>query len=228
MNKIISFASLLLLSTGLLLSSCGPTHNHWKKKGSVKSVLVLGNSIVQHGPAPNIGWNGNWGMAASAVDSDFVHRLTAEIHIHDTSVKVTCANLVGLEWRLGDYNFGRLDSFSTPDMLIMRFGENVNDTTVVYGGFIGNYDRAIRHIDPDDKAIKVVVSSFWLRPATNKLLQQYAHKKGYIYVRNDDLLADSTNSAYGLFTEKGVAEHPSDKGMRRIKERIWEQIAAYF
>src|SRR5437868_4243223 len=45
----------------------------------VGKVLFLGNSITLHGPSEKIGWNGNWGMAASAGEKDYVHLLLGRI-----------------------------------------------------------------------------------------------------------------------------------------------------
>ena len=43
---------LLLLSA----ASC----NKKNTRGKIRSVLILGNSIVKHGAAPQIGWQGDW------------------------------------------------------------------------------------------------------------------------------------------------------------------------
>jgi hypothetical protein len=216
--------SLLLLCLLALLSAC----KHQKGKGEIKSVLIFGNSIVMHGPAPQIGWNGNWGMAASSRDSDFVHLLMAQIKAKDPAVTFDYANIGGFEFQLDGYDYKRLDTFATPDMLIIRLSENVNDTTADNGALVRNYDKLIHKIDPDDKAVKVIVTGIWHRPNTHDVLRKYASEHHYIFVRNDDLLADPTNTAKGLFSDTAVAAHPSDKGMRMIEERIWEQIKKYF
>lgn len=223
-NRSFKAVCLLMILTSLIYFSCG---QHQKGKGETKSVLILGNSIVQHGAAPQIGWYGNWGMAATTRDSDFVHLLISEIKAKDPDVTFAFANIGGFEFQ-PDFDFHRLDSFAPPDMLILRFSENVNGTTLTNEELAKNYDKLIRHIDPEDKAVKVIVTGIWHKPETHAMQKKYAAEHRYIFVRNDDLLADTTNTAKGLFANKDVAAHPSDKGMRRIKERIWEQIKKYF
>ena len=38
-------------------------------------VLFVGNSITKYRPKPDIGWNNDCGMAASAPENDYVHLL---------------------------------------------------------------------------------------------------------------------------------------------------------
>lgn len=218
--------ALLLLSA----TACGDSDDHSSRnrKGKIKSVLIIGNSIVKHGPAPQIGWQGDWGMAASTRDSDFVHLLTRSIQAKDSTISVRSGLVIGFEGGFEKYPFAKLDSFTTPDMLIVRLSENVDDSKAADGRFMRYYDSMIRYIDPENHAVKVIVNGIWDKPVVNELLKKYAAQHHYIFVRNDDLLADSTNLARGLFTNEGVAAHPSDKGMRLIKERIWEQIKNFF
>lgn len=214
---------LVVLITTII--ACNTKNNAPKK---IKQVLIFGNSIVGHGPAPQIGWNGAWGMAASVIDSDFVHLLASQIKSTDSTIGVQWNNIAQIEVDASKFDFSQLDTFVKPDMLILRFGENVDDGIVTNGNFTNGCSQVIDRLDPKHEAVIVIVNGIWHNPRTNRLLEEYAQKYDYIFVKNDDLLNDSTNFAYGQFTDPGVAKHPSDIGMRRIKDRIWEQIKLYF
>lgn len=47
--------------------------------GKGKRVIFVGNSITLHGVKADIGWNNEWGMAASTEKNDYVHRLMSAI-----------------------------------------------------------------------------------------------------------------------------------------------------
>lgn len=192
----------------------------------VKKVLILGNSIVKHKPAPTIGWKGNWGMAASVKDSDFVHILIRKIKNENKECIVKFMNIAILERTYTTYNLDELKFLKKfkPDLVVIKISENVTDSTSKEKDFLGAYKKLIKYLDPNEKAIKVIVDGFWDKPQVNKIVKQVAMDGNYEFVSICELSKDDTNMAKGKFDNPGVAMHPSDKGMRLIAERIWSSV----
>ena len=94
----------------------------------VNSILFLGNSITLHGPAPQIGWTGNWGMAASSEDKDYVHVLLNQItQATGGAPQVMVKNIADFERHLTDYNIQeelKQELAFNADVIIIALGEN--------------------------------------------------------------------------------------------------------
>lgn len=200
--------------------------NHKK----INHVLILGNSIVSHPPKPDIGWTGNWGMAASCIDSDFVHILKRKILLINNHAEVRDENIGAFELNYSTFNLEEYKSIREfkPDMIIIKIAENVNDVTPIEKDFQSYYKKLLQYLDPKGKAIKIIVDGFMPNQNVNKIVQQVASDEGYDFVTITPLFDDKTNTALGKYAHAGVAAHPSDKGMRLIAERIWSSIQKYF
>ena len=94
----------------------------------VGKILFLGNSITLHGPAPEIGWTGNWGMAATARETDYVHQLLKRISKEAGGVpKVLIRNIADFERNQTDFNIreGLKEELAfEADVVILAIGEN--------------------------------------------------------------------------------------------------------
>jgi hypothetical protein len=227
MKKTIIFFALL----SCIINCCAQSNdNEIKSKNDnpIKSVVILGNSIVIHGPKADIGWSGNWGMAASVADSDFVHRLMADIHKVDSSTKVSFGSVSTFEREYESYDFSQLAQFRNADMLIIKISENVVYDKSKMNLFMERYNKLMKYLAPKAKTQKIIVEGFWPTPV-NDSIKAYAQKNKIPFVPLADLYSnDPSNSAAGLFENPGVARHPSDKGMRNIADRIWKCISKYF
>lgn len=195
-----------------------------KKEKQIDSVLFLGNSIVAHDPSPEIGWNADWGMAASVRDSDYVHLLQEIIHKINPSIRVSWDNIAKFEVDYNHFDLNQLE-YGKNDLIVIKISENVKYEEGMDQKFMDSYDRLIRHVNPSDSSLIVIVEGFWTTPV-NDIIKRYAEERKYPFIPLADLLReDSTNAAIGLFEHEGVAQHPSDKGMRNIASRIWNVIS---
>ncbi|MPR34703.1 putative Ig domain-containing protein [Salmonirosea aquatica] len=189
-------------------------------------VLFVGNSISSHGPNPSVGWEGNWGMAASSAEKDYMHRVMAGIRskVPDASYQLLWGVPFEQNWNTYDYNL--LEGYKNfgADLIIIRIGENIKDEDVESKGLRQSYQRLIDGIATPNSKI-VLTNSFWKNHEKfNAMVQSIAFERNLPLVNLTDLSDNPSNMAYGLFEDPGVAAHPGDKGMEEIANRILADI----
>lgn len=190
-------------------------------------VLILGNSITRHGPKPEIGWHGDWGMAASVKDSDYVHLLMKKLQKVNPKIDVQFKNIAEYERGFWSYDLSQLNQLrqQKPDLIILRIGENIDNKDVKEHDFKKHYDNLLNHLTANNPTARVIhVAPFWKKEIVSRQMQIVSGLRRNEYLNLGDLSKDSTNMAYQFFKNKGVGRHPSDKGMRAIAEKIWEKI----
>ncbi len=193
-------------------------------------VIIAGNSITQHGPYEPIGWTGDWGMAASAADKDYKSILENYLKINNPSLTTRVFPTARIEHDFLNYDFEQAekdfgDSFRASDLVIIRLGENNKDWQIPGSTYKSVMIRYINMIKQHPNARVVITSTFWRDyPNTDAVLREIALENGYDWVSLEAIGNDSTNYAYGLFTNADVARHPNDKGMKAIADAIYEKV----
>ncbi|MGF7081610.1 SGNH/GDSL hydrolase family protein [Mucilaginibacter sp. UYCu711] len=193
--------------------------------GKAHKVLILGNSITYSAANPNILWYGNWGMAATSADKDYVHLLTARLKLANDSTTVTIKTISDFEVNFDTYDFdANLQTYrdTKPDILILRIGENVTRTQDA-ALFERRYVDLLNYFKATNPEIKILAvgSVFRSRDLPNNVMSKYS-----AYISLTNLLNDNKNLAYDIFPNYEVSRHPSDKGMILISDQIWNALKA--
>jgi hypothetical protein len=188
------------------------------------NVVILGNSITRASPDASVGWNNNWGMAATRAELDYVHLLTAKLKTLNPDVEVNTKPTGEFEiaYKTFDYITYYADMKALhPDLLIMRFGENIvqDNPDLIY--FDARYAGLVAYFRDGNPNLKILaVGSFWGNPVVDESMKKYSK-----FVTLTPLLNDSRNQAFGQFENYGVSIHPSDMGMQKICDIIWSGLA---
>ena len=186
-------------------------------------VMFVGNSITLHGILPEIGWYNEFGMAASAKEKDYVHLLEKNIKEIDPEAVFCICQVASWEsgYKNGSEKLSLYDEARRfcADVIVLRFIENVKKEDYDSDVFMRELDRLVMHLDGSGKAKMVITTGFWRHPGDGEI-RAYAKEKGIPCVELGDLGEDDQMKAKGLFEHKGVANHPGDKGMKAIADRI--------
>lgn len=198
----------------------------------VGKVLFLGNSITLHGPAPKIGWEGNWGMAATAREKDFVHLLSTKIADKGGGKPVVkIRNIADFERQFKTYDVqaGLKEELSLQaDLVVVAIGENVADLAKEedQAKFKAALTRLLQELKKHGQPTIFVRGSFWASPVKDAILQTACEEAGGVFVDIRKLGSDESNYARAerKIEHAGVAAHPGNKGMQAIADALWLAI----
>lgn len=197
------------------------------------NIVILGNSITRHGLTSY--WWGDWGMAATERQFDFVHRFQSMVQEYNPSSVVSGNNIAPWETGMETYNKALLNPMiAGAGLIIIRLGENVPTNKISI--LKAQMDLLIQHIKTQNPAAEIVVTgNFWTNmdkesairssASTNrcKFIQLYqfdnAENKSFIgdIVMGDDGLEHEVASS-------GVANHPNNVGMENIAITLFNSI----
>lgn len=190
--------------------------------GKINNVLFIGNSITRVFPTPDIGWYGDWGMAASSEEKDYVHVLVKKILIYNPDAVFKVKITADFERNFWEYDIQDLKEIRDfrPDMIIMRIGENVNDEAAGTRDFGNYYSQLIDYMNPSRSAVVICTNCFWDNSNVSPQIENVSKENGYLFVDISELHKDEKNMAKDKLWHKGVGAHPSDTGMENIANLI--------
>ena len=194
----------------------------------IKEVVILGNSIRLHGPALTIGWSGNWGMAATSRDKDYVHVLYRKIcnTLAKRQKKAPELKLPGGVVDEKTFSKWNADAVRNADILIIQLSDNYRGE-LTDDKFQKNYAAMLKDFKASGVSILICVSN-WGGGKMAQLIRQAADSQGAKFVSLEKIAADPSNRAKseGHFSHGGVNWHPGDRGMQAIADAIWKVFRA--
>ena len=195
--------------------------------GKGKRILFVGNSITLHGIRPEIGWHGQWGMAASAREKDYVHLTMERVRNIDPDAAFCICQVADWERQfvhgedvLQQYAYAR--AFEA-DIILLRMVENCPKKDYEYGLFLRQLDKLIRYLDGTGRGKVIATTGFWKHPA-DEAIRAWAKQQDMPLCDLGQLGEQDEMKAIGQFEHKGVANHPSDAGMLAIADAIWAKL----
>ena len=185
-------------------------------------ILILGNSITRHGPSESIGWFYDWGMAASAPEKDYVHRLYTMLTESGKDVYMMIRQAAHWERNFKDpacLNEYQSEKAFQADIVVFRLGENVVKENFPY--LKEATKEFLAYLTPPNASV-LLTSGFWKNEERDRAIMEAALEMGYPCI--DIAHTDDSMMALGKFAHHGVSIHPGDEGMEMIARKILEAI----
>lgn len=205
-------------------------HIEWDDEGF--NYLAIGNSITIHGLA-TYWWDDDRGMASSSDNKDYVHLVEQYLERVNGSVTMHATNFSAWETQGADRAefLELLDPYLSDelDLITIQLGENASNLD----SWEKDFEELICYVSSiASQATIIVVGDFWSNGSRDELKKCAAENTGVIYVSLDGIrdnseyyagrgtIVEDSEGNDHIIEHNGVANHPGDKGMAAIAERI--------
>lgn len=246
MNKLkprthIFYISLLGL---LMLQPTQPLWGYEKDNNPkvVKKWIALGNSITKHAITPF--WWGEWGMAATVKEKDYVHLLNSLLEdYYKTTLSFKAVNIATWERDFNGFDKESIRSHFSgdEDIVVIRLGENVPNREESYAVYKEEFSHLVAFLKVlAPTASFVITGNFWANARKDAIQKEVADQYNCIWVplaqletpENKSTLETKVSGDDGEWhtvseggkTAPGVANHPGDEGMKNIATAIMNAI----
>jgi hypothetical protein len=202
MRKVFTTLTVAALTVAAL-TACGGGGSSYPEQPKYTDLVVLGNSITRHPPLASIGWSGDWGMAASAQDKDFAHRVGAALGVPVSASNVSRVTEVDPTAELPQVTLGARTA------VVVELGDN---------GLPAKYGELLASLKGASKL--VCTSTYWQKNDRDQVMKPLCEAAGgtWVYIGN------IYRGAQGSWTNYDVANHPGDVEMALIAERIVQAL----
>ena len=227
-----SFFKWLLAASLCLCAAEGTASQPGPGRLPVGKVLFLGNSITRHAPKPEIGWTADWGMAASAMEKDYVHLLAADLgRAAGMAPQIMVRNVADFERQYDRFDPEvelKAELAFGADLVVVAVGENVADPVEAgdRAKFAAAFSGLLGVLRKHGQPAIFVRSSFWPHPVKDGIMRKASADAGVTFVDISGWAGavSLTAGSERKIEHAGVAGHPGDKGMKAIAEALFAAI----
>ena len=206
----------------------------------IKKCLFIGDSITLHAPNEKLGWKGNWGMAASSQDKDFVHQVhqyLCDIQKGNEPELLISGRDTGQAGRISNA-LNVIDELTAiqADLIVIQLGENEKAAEVTKENFLAKYDQLVALLRNTSPKALIVCTGVWTPKCDNPrkslkedFIKEVCDKYKCVFVDIVPVASRPENAAWAdnRHSNYGVGWHPGDGGMRGYAEAIITAIKPY-
>lgn len=186
-----------------------------------KEMLVVGDAISCCAPIPKLGWEHDWGMAATDRSHDYVHRLYTELKKNSPDLKLTVDSIMYQDTMTGWVHLIPCSA----DLIVIQLSENYKGG-ISLEEYADAYGQMIEELceDSEEGEKTVVCLGPWKNTQLEPIIKQAAIDHGAIYLSLQGIRSDPVNLAASDGKYPKLSDMPGDLGMKKIAEAIYNSL----